>query len=162
MKTVKLTEADIKILQYIEDNKLSTEDGLKLIQDIYTATRRIVLENYPEKEYLYKLLKYIQNNDIDNVKILLNKSLNVSLNWILNYTIDFYGNNIKIIKLLLNDKRVDYTCFRTTFSIEKAYNDKNIQVLNTLWQYQKAKQSVFNYNIELYNQINTLLNINNF
>ena len=105
---------------------------------------------------------YIEKNDINNVKLLLNdKRVNPSdrNNWaIILASKDGYFD---IVKLLLEDKRVDPSDHSNYFTKENSYNwaiylafsNGYFNISNLLWQDQRVKNTLKKDIPDLYNQL---------
>ena len=100
-----------------------------------------------------KFYKAIKNNDINNVKSLLNDK-RIDPSYDNNFAIQLASQNghIDIVKLLLKDKRVDPS-HDNNYIIRFAYNEGYLDIVNLLWQDQRVKNSLKNHNEELYNQL---------
>lgn len=98
-----ISTVEREILDYFYINKISENEALNFIKN-FNWFNEPILKNYKEQLYIYKLQKFIEDDDIENVISLLNeKELNIDLSW----SVEFAFDNIEIVKLLLEDERVD-------------------------------------------------------
>jgi ankyrin repeat protein len=97
--------------------------------------------------------KAIRNNDIKQVRLLLNdKEVVPSLD--LNFPIQLASKNgyIDIVELLLKDKRVDPSD-SCNLSIRLASKKCYIDIVELLWKNKLVKKTLKNDNEELYNKL---------
>jgi len=183
-----ISTVEREILDYFYINKISENEALNFIKK-FNWFNEPILKNYKEQLYIYKLQKFIEDDDIENVISLLNeKELNIDLSW----SVEFAFDNIEIVKLLLEDERVDPSVANnysfqisseyedldtlkllltdnrvnpacsSNFALKTAYRRKNTEMIQVLWKSKKVRNEIFNENIEIYNKINTLYNVDIF
>ena len=104
----------------------------------------------------------IKNNDIKNVKLLLNHpKFNPAdnNNWTFRYA--SMEGHYNIVKLLLNDHRVN-PADNDNLAIRYASDRGHYDIVNLLWQDQRIKNNLQKDNEELYNVLIKKDKINNF
>ena len=100
-----------------------------------------------------ELEEAIQQNDINKVKLLLN---NTNFNPIVEPSFNLVNASnsgfIDIIKLLLNDNRIDASQ-GNNWAIRSSYKRKQYHSVLVLWQDERVKKSLQNDDLKLYKEL---------